>query len=116
MESLLRERLQSPNALAAPFTFDIRGGGLWWGVEFDFSVPEAARLDFKGQAFAMAVQARCLENGLIIMGFTGGSNVEGTQGDHCLLSPAYNVTKEQIEKIVDIFVQSIEEILKESAI
>lgn len=116
MESLLRERLQSPNALAAPFTFDIRGGGAWWGIEFDFTGPEAARLDFKGQAFAIAVQARCLANGLIIMGFTGGSNAEGTQGDHCMLSPAYNVTKEQIEKIVDIFVQSVEEILKESAI
>lgn len=115
LESLLRERLESPNALAAPFTFDIRGGGLWYGIEFDFTSPEATRLKFK-QPFAMAVQTRCFDHGLMIMGFTGGSNVEGTEGDHCLLSPAYNVTKEQVEKIVDIFVQSVEEVLKESTV
>ncbi|OCH91485.1 PLP-dependent transferase [Obba rivulosa] len=115
LESLLRERLQSPNAPAAPFVFDVRGGGAWWGIEFDFTSPEAARVDFRGQAFAMLVQARCLEKNLIVMGMTGGSNLEGTVGDHLMLSPAYNVTKEQVEQIVDIFVESIEEILKEYA-
>lgn len=115
LESLLRERLQSPNAPAAPFVFDVRGGGAWWGIEFDWTSPEAARLDFGGQAFAMLVQARCLEKNLIAMGMTGGSNLEGTVGDHLMLSPAYNVTKEQVEQIVDIFVESIEEILKEYA-
>ncbi|OBZ73839.1 hypothetical protein A0H81_06383 [Grifola frondosa] len=116
LESLLRARLQAPNALAAPFTFDIRGRGAWWGIEFDFTGPEAARLDFKGTQFAIAVQARCLQNGLIVMGLTSGANLEGTRGDHCMLSPAYNVTKEQVEAIVDIFVASVEEILKEAAV
>ncbi|KZT07265.1 uncharacterized protein LAESUDRAFT_736512 [Laetiporus sulphureus 93-53] len=105
MGSLLRERLQSPNALAAPFTFDVRGRGGWWGIEFDFSCPEAAKLDFKGDHFATMVQARCMEKGLIIMGLTSGANLEGTAGDHCMLSPAYNVTREQVEKIVDLFVE-----------
>lgn len=111
---LLRKALQSPNAIAAPFTFDIRGGGMFWGIEFDFTCPDVAKLDFKGQKFAMLVQARCLANGLIIMGFTGGANLEGTKGDHCLLSPAYNVTRKEVEEIVKIFVGSVEEILKES--
>ncbi|PCH36374.1 PLP-dependent transferase [Wolfiporia cocos MD-104 SS10] len=114
--SLLRERLQSPNALAAPFTFDVRGGGAWWGVEFDFSGPEAARLDFKGEKFAMAVQARCMDKGLIIMGLTGGANIEGTTGDHLMLSPAYNIAREQVEKVVDLFVEAIEEVLRENTI
>ncbi|CCM06198.1 uncharacterized protein FIBRA_08441 [Fibroporia radiculosa] len=113
--ALLRERLDSPNAAAAPFVFDIRGGGAWWGVEFDFTGPEAARLDFKGQQFAMIVQARCLEKSLIVMGMTGGANISGTVGDHLMLSPAYNVTKEQVESIVNIFVESIEEVLREYA-
>ena len=47
----------------------------------------------------------------IIMGFTGGANIEGTKGNHNMLSPAYNVTKEEVEKIVDVFVKSIEEVL-----
>jgi adenosylmethionine-8-amino-7-oxononanoate aminotransferase len=114
LAKLLRDRLESPNAMASPFTFDIRGGGAFWGIEFDFSSPEAAKLDFRGQQFAMLVQARCLRNGLVIMGMIGNANLEGTAGDLCILAPAYNVTKEQVEKIVDIYVQSVEEVLSES--
>jgi adenosylmethionine-8-amino-7-oxononanoate aminotransferase len=49
---------------------------------------------------------------VLVLGFHGGSNVEGTEGDHFLLCPPYNVTQEEIEKIVTIFVQSVEEILE----
>jgi adenosylmethionine-8-amino-7-oxononanoate aminotransferase len=89
---------------------------LFWGVEFDFDGPHASNIDLKGEGFAMMVQARALKNDLVIMGFTGGSNLEGTKGSHILLSPAYNVTKEEIEKIVDIVAQSVEECLTESKI
>ncbi|KAF8659854.1 hypothetical protein AX16_001739 [Volvariella volvacea WC 439] len=111
LESLLQKRLCGPNAPAAPYTFDIRGGGGFWAIEFDFEVPEASHLDFKGQQFAMLVQARALENNLVVMGMTGGANLEGTKGHHIILAPAYNVTKEQIEAIVNILVQSVEEVL-----
>jgi E3 ubiquitin-protein ligase TRIP12 len=86
---------------------------LFWGVEFDFDSPEAAQYDLKGQQFALLVQERCLSNGLVIMGFGGCANVQGTKGDHCLLSPAYIVTKEELDTIVDIFVRSVEETLTE---
>lgn len=111
-EKLLQAGLRGPNALAAPFTFDIRGGGGFWAVEFDFT--EGPKTDFKGQQFAMLLQSRSLEKGVIIMGFTGGSNWEGTKGDHIILAPAYNVTKEQIEHITSIFIECVEEILRES--
>ncbi|KAF8074929.1 hypothetical protein FPV67DRAFT_1559549 [Lyophyllum atratum] len=104
LESLLQKGLRGPNALAAPYTFDIRGGGGFWAVEFDFS--DAKNLDFKGNRFAMRVQARALENSLVVMGMVGGSNLEGTKGDHIILAPAYIVTKEEVEKIASIFVQS----------
>lgn len=109
---LLEERLTGPNSLALPYTFDVRGGGGFWAVEFDFN-SENNNIDFKGQSFAMLVQAQSLQNGLIVMGMVGGANLEGTKGDHIILAPAYNVTKEEIEKIVDIFVESVEEILRE---
>ncbi len=48
------------------------------------------------------------------MGFNGGGNLEGTKGDHIILAPAYNVKQEQIEKLVDILVQSVEEIVAEA--
>lgn len=96
--------------------FDIRGGGGFWGIEFDFTCPEATKLDFKGKKFGILVQARCLENGLVIMGFTGGANLAGTEGNHCILAPAYNVTREEIEKIADIFARSVEEVLSEASV
>ena len=67
--------------------------------------------DFKGRQFALLVQERCFSNGLIIMGFGGCANPEGTKGDHCLLSPAYTVTREELNKIVDLFVRSVVETL-----
>lgn len=126
--SLLKERLLSPNSPIAPYVFDIRGGGLWYAVEFEVP-PEK----MKGQKFAMLVQARCMDNGLVIMGFSNSADLEGTKGDHCMLSPAYNVTQEevcmklrkfvdrenslpflmQVEKIADLFVRSIEEVAHE---
>lgn len=99
MIALLKDRLQSSNALAAPYTFDVRGAGAFFGVEFDFSNLEARRVDMKDQQFAMVVQARCLENGLVAMGMVGGSSLDGSKGDNLMLGPAYNATAEEIEKI-----------------
>lgn len=114
LAQLLHQRLRGPNSLSRPYVYDIRGGGLFWGIEFDFEVPDAAKVDLKGQKFAIVAQARMLQNGLIIMGFVGGANIEGTKGNHLMLSPAYNVTKDEIEKIVDVFVNSVEQVLRES--
>ena len=50
------------------------------------------------------------------MAFHGGANLEGTKGDHIMFSPAYNVTKEQIQKIVEIFIESAEEVFREDVI
>ncbi|KAJ7773328.1 pyridoxal phosphate-dependent transferase [Mycena metata] len=116
LEKLLTARLQGPNSPSAPFTFDIRGGGGFWGVEFDFNCPEAASLDLKGQSFAMLVQAHALEHGLVIMAMTGTANVEGTKGDVILLAPAYNITAEQTEKIVEMFGNSVDAVLQAHSI
>lgn len=60
----------------------------------------------------MLVQAQALENGLVCMGMNGGANLEGTKGEYLIFAPAYNVTKEEIEKITAMFVQSVGEVLK----
>ncbi|KAF7336663.1 RING-type domain-containing protein [Mycena venus] len=112
LEKLLNARLRGPNSLSAPFTFDIRGGGGFWGIEFDFDCPEAASLDLKGQQFAILVQAHALEHGLVIMGMTGGGNLQGTKGDVIMLAPAYNVTAQQVEKIVEMFGDSVDAVLQ----
>ena len=65
---------------------------------------------------ARFIVTKCLEKGLVIMAFHGGANLEGTKGDHIMFSPAYNVTKEQIQKIVEIFIESAEEVFREDVI
>lgn len=113
MYKLLCQGLLAEGSITKPFTFDIRGRGAWWGIEFDFSGPEAALLDFKGKRFAMLAQARCRQNGLMVMGMDGGPRLDGSTGGHLVLGPAYNATPEEIEKIVEILVKSVDELLKE---
>lgn len=97
------------NARAAPFVFDIRGGGGFWAIEFDFSTSQA---DFKGVAFALLVEARAMLNGMIVMGMTGaGLDSVGKKGGHIILSPAFNVTKEEVETIAKVLVLTVEEVL-----
>ena len=112
MGGLLRARLQGDGALAKPFTFDVRGAGAWWGIEFDFEGEGARAKVYEGKTFAMEVQARALHNGLVIMGLTSSASLDGRMGNHCMLSPAYNTTDQEVENIVDVFVKSVEEVLE----
>ena len=115
LAQLLRERLiLSPNALARPFTFDICGGGSFWAVEFDFTGPEGERVDLKGQRFARLVQVRCFEKGLVVSASRSGGNAQGVEADGIIFAPAYNITRKEVEKVVDIFVESVEEVLKDA--
>ena len=79
LAQLLRERSLSPNSPAKAVTFDIRGGRSFWAVESDFPGPGEGTKEF-----AMRVQARCLENWLIVMGMPPGANVKDTEGEHII--------------------------------
>ena len=57
-----------------------------------------------------------MDKGLVIMGFYGGATLDGSKGEHCILSPAYNVTDDEVEKIVDLFVKAVEEIVTEARV
>ncbi|KAJ7678854.1 PLP-dependent transferase [Mycena polygramma] len=108
LEKLLNARLRGLNSPAAPFTFDIRGGGGFWGIEFDFDNPEASMLDLKGQQFAMLLQEHAMTHGLVVMGMPGGAS---SNSDVILLAPAYNISAEEVEKIVEIFGDSVDAVL-----
>lgn len=108
----LREAMLASNSRAQPFVFDVRGAGCFWAVEFDFDTPEAkATFDFKGKQFGPLLQAQCMKNDLIILAFGGGGNLEGTRGDHAIFAPPYNITDAEIDKIVEIFSKSVDEVL-----
>jgi adenosylmethionine-8-amino-7-oxononanoate aminotransferase len=113
LEKLLQERLTGPNAIAAPYIFDIRGGGCFWGIEFQFSEEQEAKW-FANQRCGGRVQAACMNNGLVIIGMSGG--IDGKKGDFAMLAPAYNMTDTEISELVNRFVQSVEEVLKETVL
>ena len=60
----------------------------------------------------MELQAHALRNGLVIMGLMCGTSLDGKNGNHRMLSPAYKVTDQEVENIVDVFVKSTEEVLE----
>jgi len=113
LEKPLQERLTGPDAIAAPYIFDIRGGGCFWGIEFQFSEEQEAKW-FANQRYAGRVQAACMKNGLVIIGMSGG--IDGKKGDFAMLAPAYNITDAEISELVNRFVQSIEEVLMETVL
>ena len=64
-----------------------------------------------GSKFGVTVQEKCMEKGLVIIGMSGGADLQGKSGDHLILAPAYNVTSEEVTKIVDLLVNAVEEVL-----
>lgn len=103
----MTEALLAPNAISKPYTFDIRGAGGFWAVEFDF--PEAIQDQKQVLDFGLLVQAKALENGVVLMGFTGQPN----KGSTILICPAYNVTADEIRTIAAATVKSIEQVLQD---
>ncbi|KZT62580.1 PLP-dependent transferase [Calocera cornea HHB12733] len=105
LESRLRATLLDKSSIAAPYVFDIRGGGLFWGIEFELGEKQTPK------PFGALLQAKTMEKGLIIIAMAG--SLEGGKGDFAMLAPPYNVTKEEIDMIVKIFVESVEDLVKE---
>lgn len=122
LERLLKQRLQGSNARASPYVSDIRGGGLFWGVEFNIPDAELPRINAAYQRstgagsevpnnrrFGLLLQDKTMDKCLIVIAMTG--SVDGKRGDHAIIAPAYTITSEEIQKIVDLLVESIEELL-----
>ncbi|EFQ31513.1 aminotransferase class-III [Colletotrichum graminicola M1.001] len=92
LEKLLREHLSDH-----PYVGDIRGKGLFWGIEFVRD--KKSKEPFPRSA---DIANKIHLNGLDEFGislFPGNGTKDGTLGDHVLLAPAYTSTGEEIEYI-----------------
>ena len=92
LSRLLQEKLG-----AHPNVADIRGRGLFWSIEFTQSDKKTA---FPAEKH---VAAEISDLGLAkhsIAVYPGAGTVDGIQGDHIIISPAYNVSTEEVETIV----------------
>jgi adenosylmethionine-8-amino-7-oxononanoate aminotransferase len=102
LSSLLHSRLDSH-----PYVGDIRGKGLFWGVEFVKNKVTKMSFDPENE-IAKKLQMKALSRNMGI--YIGVGTMDGVRGDHVILSPAYNVTKEEIETIVERMVGAINDV------
>jgi adenosylmethionine-8-amino-7-oxononanoate aminotransferase len=97
----LRERLGTH-----PYVGDIRGRGLFIGVELVRDRAKKTPFD-PAQKLNAKVKSRALNNGLMV--YPSGGTIDGRQGDHVLLAPPFIATQADLDKIVDILATSIQQ-------
>lgn len=92
-----------------PNVGDIRGLGLFWGVEFvkDRTTKEPFNVS---KGIANAVHLLALQKDVAV--YPGVGTVDGVHGDHVLVAPPYNISKNDVEKTVLVLKDSIEEIFQ----
>ena len=103
LEARLRDRFSDH-----PHVGDIRGRGLFWGLEFvaDRRSKEPFPADEK-VADRLRVVAR--HNGLLCYPTSG--TADGVNGDHVILAPPFIVTDSELDMAVDLLARSIDETL-----
>ena len=101
----LLERLLSEQVAPLPHVGNVRGAGLFWGVEFvrDTGTKEA----FEKSGAAATVADIAFENGVQV--YTCEGVADGTVGDAIIFAPAYNCDENNIRMIVDVVTKAIKE-------
>ncbi|KAJ5642457.1 Pyridoxal phosphate-dependent transferasemajor regionsubdomain 2 [Penicillium lividum] len=95
MEQQLRQHLGDH-----PYVGDIRGKGLFWGIEFVKDKITKEPFDPTTRlSFLMQEKGLCPKYALSLYGNSG--TVDGIRGDHVIISPPFTVSKEEIDIIVD---------------
>jgi adenosylmethionine-8-amino-7-oxononanoate aminotransferase len=83
---------------------DIRGRGLFWGVEFvsDRSTkapfPRAERVTERLQTTAISLGLLC---------YPGVGTADGRRGDHLIVAPPFNVTPAEVDDIIDLTARAV---------
>ena len=88
-----------------PHVGDIRGRGLFIGIEF--VADRETKAPFEPEvAFHRLLGDIAFRNGLIV--YAMGGTIDGRRGDHVLIAPPFIVTRAQLGRIVDLLVKSID--------
>lgn len=105
LEACLRDRFDDH-----PFVGDIRGRGLFVGLEM--VEDRATKQPFEpSMDVANKIRTRSFENGLVC--YPSPGTVDGVNGDHVLLSPSYLVTRDEIDQMVDLLAKSFDRLTED---
>jgi adenosylmethionine-8-amino-7-oxononanoate aminotransferase len=106
LRALLQERLGDH-----PHVGDIRGRGLFFGVELVADRVTKAPFDPSRQLHSR-IKAEAMRRGLLV--YPMGGTVDGRSGDHVLLAPPFIVDEMQINELVDKLVVTLDAALEAS--
>ena len=102
LESGLRERLGEH-----PHVGDIRGRGLFWGIEWVQDKSSRRPLDPALKTHAR-LKAAAFARGLMI--YPMGGTVDGLHGDHVLLAPPFVCSDQDIDTLIDLLVATAKDV------
>jgi adenosylmethionine-8-amino-7-oxononanoate aminotransferase len=101
MGLLLQEKLNTAFA-DHPYVGDIRGRGLFWGIEL-VSDKNSKQPFADEQRITARLKQACMHHGLIC--YPGGGSMRDNLGSHILLAPPFIVQPEHLDALVDILRQ-----------
>ncbi len=88
-----------------PHVGDVRGRGLFIGVEFVADKASKEPLDPSARTHNQ-VQRHAMQSGLMVYGM--GGTIDGRQGDHVLLAPPYMIDEQHEDELVGKLADAIE--------
>jgi hypothetical protein len=91
-----------------PHVGEIRGRGLFWGLELVQDRASKQPFDPTRRINAR-LKLGALENGL--MCYPMGGSLDGVAGDHVLLAPPYIISEAQLDELVDKLARSIDQVI-----
>ncbi|MDH4094522.1 MAG: aspartate aminotransferase family protein [Betaproteobacteria bacterium] len=104
LESRLRSAFD-----AHPHVGDIRGRGLFWGLELVADRERKTPFDPRARIHAR-VKAEALKAGLLC--YPMGGTIDGERGDHVLLAPPFILEERQLDELVSRLGQALDAVLR----
>ena len=95
-----------------PHVGDIRGRGLFWGLEFVQDRADKSWFDPSLRLHAR-LKAAAMAEGLMV--YPMGGTVDGRCGDHVLLAPPFIATDAQLQTIVERLARALDRVMADLA-
>lgn len=89
------------------FVGNIRGRGLFWGIEFVQNKKTKAPFDSKIH-FGVKVQERAFELGLAV--YPGMGTADGLTGDHVIVSPPLTINEEEMDIMISLLKRAYDDV------